>query len=217
MPPKKNVEHDPPGGEVAVPRFAARGKAYVYVLPRQGEEMIKLGFSRDPFDRFRTLHPRFHAYFDLQQGLLIEVDTIREARRIERLLIERWPEHRASAPFDVSSHAGGHTEWFRGIDGEVVEFAQRIAQRYGYTVHAPLQAWLRTRMLDYLENLYDWAERLHEAIEWQACNVPELSRDRRYETALRETLDAFSAMGVDTTARIPDGAQRWYARQGGRT
>ena len=184
MPAKKKAPYGPSDRDVQIPRFAGRGKAYVYVLPRDGEDQIKLGFSRDPFERFRTLHPRFYAYFNLQQGLLIEVDTIREARRIERLLIERWPEHRASAPFDVSSHAGGHTEWFRGIGDEAAAFAQRVAERYGYTVYAPLQAWLRIRMCDYLENLYDWAQRLLEAIEWQACNMPEVTRDPGYASAL---------------------------------
>lgn len=203
----------PPDRDVATPRFEKKGKAYVYVLPRAAEDHVKLGFSRDPFERFRTLHPRFHDFFDLQQGLLIEVDTIKEARRIERLLIERWPEHRAAAPFDVSAQAGGHTEWFRGINDAVVEFSRRVADRYGYTLHAPLSQWLSGRMSDYAGDLYDWSLRMFEIIEWQHSNVPSQARDGRYASVLRETLDAFRAVGMDTDSVLPRTVQRWYASQ----
>jgi hypothetical protein len=46
------------------PRFASRGKAYVYVLPCRDEDLLKVGFSRDPFTRFSTLHRRFFDFFD---------------------------------------------------------------------------------------------------------------------------------------------------------
>ena len=41
------------------PRFASRGRTFVYVLPCRDEDILKVGFSRDPLDRFRTLHRRF--------------------------------------------------------------------------------------------------------------------------------------------------------------
>lgn len=182
------------------------------MLPCFGDDLVKLGFSRDPFERFRTLHPRFFTFFDLHQGLLIEVDSVKEARRIERLLIERWPEHRSSAPFDVSAQAGGHTEWFRGIGDASVEFAHRLADRYGYCVHAPLRQWLHGRMTEYSDELFDWSLRFFEIIDWQECNLPEYSRDGRYAAALGETLDAFFAVDVEIYRRLPVVVQAWYER-----
>lgn len=202
--------------EFQFPRFATRGKAYVYVLPRRGEDLVKLGFSRDPFERFRTLHPGFYRYFDLQRGLLVELDTVKEARRIERLLIERWPDHRTSAPLEVSPQAGGHTEWFRGIGDDVVPFAQRVADRYGYAIHAPLRHWLHGRMLDYADGLFDWAQRHFDVIEWQDCNLPMHSHDPRYALALEATLAAFEAVGVDVSGRVPMAVQDWYRNRDGR-
>jgi hypothetical protein len=200
-------------GEVRLPRFENKGRAYVYVLPRLGEDQVKLGFSRDPFERFRTLHPQFHAFFDLDQGLLVELDSIKEARRIERLFIERWPEHRCSAPLEVSSQAGGCTEWFRGISEHADVFAQRIAERYGYQVHRPLKRWLHQRMSGYADALFDWSLQIVEIIEWQECNVPEHARDGRFAIALKGTLDALSVVGVNTHRRLPPAVQRWYSRQ----
>lgn len=199
--------------DVRIPRFERKGKAYVYVLPRSGEDLVKIGFSRDPFERFRTLHLHFYAFFDLQKGLLLEVDSIREARRMERLFIERWPEHRASAPFEVASHAGGHTEWFRGIEEYTDAFAHRVAERYGYCLHTPLQQWLKQRMSEYAEDLFDWSLRLLEIIDWQACNLPESSQDRKYADVLRDTLDAFCAVGVAIEKHVPCAVHRWYASQ----
>src|SRR5215472_5752189 len=102
-----------PGWDLPDP--AGRGRTFVYVLPLCGEDLTKLGFTHDPVQRFRSFHPRFFALFDLERGLLVETGRLREARRLERLLIERWPEHRAQAPLLVAEAAGGHTEWFRGI------------------------------------------------------------------------------------------------------
>ena len=34
--------------ESPIPRFASRGRAYVYVLPCRDEDLLKVGFSRDP-------------------------------------------------------------------------------------------------------------------------------------------------------------------------
>ena len=60
--------------DFTAPRFAARGKAYVYVLPCRDEDLLKVGFSRESMQRFRTLHRSFFECFDLERGLLIEVD-----------------------------------------------------------------------------------------------------------------------------------------------
>ncbi|RDS84931.1 GIY-YIG nuclease family protein [Dyella monticola] len=203
------------GADWDLPRTSTRGRTFVYVLPSLSEDLTKVGFTQDPIQRFRSFHPRFFALFDLEQGMLAEVGPLREARRLERLLIERWPAHRASPPLLVSDAAGGHTEWFRGIAGEVGPFVRRTTERYGYTLHAPLSAWLRARFMERADSLYDWSLRMLAMIEWQAANLLPEARDPRYAQALGDTLDACNAVGMDLAALLAPAVQAWYAAQRG--
>jgi hypothetical protein len=202
-------------GDWNLPRTADGGRVFVYVLPSLGEDLVKVGFTRDPVQRFRSFHPRFFTLFDLEQGLLVEAGRLREARRLERLLIERWPEHRAWAPLLVSAGAGGHTEWFRGIAQEVGPFVRRVAQRYGYALHAPLSDWLRARFSERADQLYEWSRRLLATIEWQSANVPPALRDPRYAQALVDNLDACRAVGMELARLLPADVLAWYAAASG--
>jgi hypothetical protein len=195
--------------EFTHPRFASTGRTYVYVLPCQGEDLLKVGFTRDPLQRFRTLHRRFYAFFDLEAALLIETEHLREARRIERLFIERWPEHQAPAPLVIPQSAAGHTEWFRGIRAPVCDFAHTLAQRYGHEVHAPLRAWLASRFLQRSDVLFDWSQRMLDFIEYQALNVSLEERTDAYALALEDALDACRSVGLDLDALVPGPVLRW--------
>lgn len=197
------------------PRVVLRGRTFVYVLPSLGEDLTKVGFTQDPVQRFRSFHPRFFALFDLEQGLVVETGRLRDARRLERLLIERWPEHRATAPLLVSEAAGGHTEWFRGIGEEVGAFVQRAAERYGYAVHAPLSGWLRARFQERADQLYEWSLRMLGMIEWQAANLPPEACDPRYVRALVDTLDACRAVDMPLGDLLPPAVLAWYASASG--
>jgi len=185
----------------------------VYVLPCRGEDLVKVGFSRDPLQRFHTLHRRFFNFFDLEAGLLIETEHLREARRIERLFIEKWPEHQAPAPLAIAKSAGGHTEWFRGIQGPVNDFAVRLATRYDHKVHAPLRSWIAERLLDRSSVLYDWSMRLLSLIADQAAYSTSETNASPYAIALRDALDACLAVGMDLFSLVPDTVLRWYERQ----
>ncbi|WP_158621177.1 GIY-YIG nuclease family protein [Dyella dinghuensis] len=184
-------------------------RTYVYVLPNLGEDLIKVGLTQDPFERFRAFHPRFYAYFDLEQGLLIETRQLREARRVERLFIERWSEHRATAPTIVHETAGGHTEWFRGIETLVPEFAARIAERYGYTLHTPLKAWLGGRLFEHADTLYQWSSTVLDDIQQKALYEPGV-RDQRLESMLRNMLDMYAAMDFQIEPLVPVSVFTWY-------
>lgn len=192
------------------------GQAFVYVLPCLGEDLTKIGFTRHPVQRFRSFHARFFELFDLERGLLIEMPRQREARRLERLLMERWPDHRATAPLLVAEAAGGHTEWFRGIGREIGPFISRIADRYGYVEHKPLRGWLYAYFNERADQLYEWSLRMLEMIQWQAANVPAPAQDRRYAKALAEALDACAAVGIDLSRRVPPAVMAWLqARESG--
>jgi hypothetical protein len=52
-----------------LPRFASRGRAFVYIA-RAATTTCSRSLSRNPLERFRTLHARFFDFFDLEQALV---------------------------------------------------------------------------------------------------------------------------------------------------
>jgi hypothetical protein len=200
-------------GDIGPPRQASRGRTFVYVLPCHGEDLLKVGFTRDPLQRFQTLHKRFFTFFDLEAGLLIETDRLRDARRLERLFIERWPEHNAPAPLQIPTSAAGHTEWFRGIKADVATFAQRLAERYDHTLHAPLRAWVGAQFLERSDALYDWSTQLLAGIEDARAHGARMADLRRYTEALTDTMDACQSLGIDPSAILPPQVVAWIETQ----
>ena len=76
--------------EVRYPQFASRGRAYVYVLPCRDEDLLKLGFSRDPFTRFHTLHRRFYEFFDLEDDVEAFTSPLPRVRVIPIERFDPW-------------------------------------------------------------------------------------------------------------------------------
>jgi hypothetical protein len=193
--------------EFTEPRFAARGRAYVYVLPCRDEDLLKIGFSREPLQRFRTLHRRFFEFFDLQRGLLIEVDRVAQARRIERWFLTTWAEQRAPAPLVVPMAAAGHTEWYRGIDGEVTPMAYQLAQREGLTLHAPLRPWLAAQLMERADTLYGWSEQM---LGQSQLEREYLGQQGPTEQALLDTLDLCESLALPLEQLLPSTVLQWY-------
>jgi hypothetical protein len=200
--------------EVGYPRFAGRGRTFVYVLPCREADILKVGFSRDPLDRLRTLHRRFFEFFDLDRGLLIETDHLRDARRIERLFITTLAADRAPAPLAVRQSAAGHTEWFRGVSPAVEALARKVCTEQGHPLHAPLSAWLRERLNDSSGLLYDWSARMLEMIEYAHFNAAPDPGWRLGEKALRDALDACVALDLELRALVPAAVFAWYHGDG---
>ncbi len=196
--------------EAPHPRYASRGRTFVYVLPCRDEDILKVGFSRDPLDRFHTLHRRFFEFFDLDRGLLIDTDHLRDARRIERLLITTFADQRAPAPLVVPRSAAGHTEWFRGVSPLVEALAREICDQQGFLLHAPLTTWLRNHLDERVEWLFGWSTRMLEALEYEYFNLPREARNGAGERALRDTLDTCVALGMNLQARVPADVLDWY-------
>jgi len=192
------------------PRRAHQGRTFVYILRCQGEDLLKVGFSHQPMVRFHALHPRFYTFFDLDESFLIETDRLKEARRIERLFIERWPEHQASAPLTIRPTAGGHTEWFRGVGDSVFEIARRLAERYGHPVHAPVRLWLRAQMMERADLLFAWSDRLFQIIDWQDQKRHDQAPEPRYRRMLCDALDAMESVGIDSKSLVPEPVHRCY-------
>jgi hypothetical protein len=200
--PSSDDEFDAP-----IPRFASRGKAFVYVLPCRDRDLVKVGFARDPLKRFMDLHRRFHAFFDLDRGLLVAVETVAQARAIERTLLTRFADARANAPLEVREVAAGKTEWYQGIDPQVTREAEALAAAGDHEVIAPLRNWLGKRLEENADRAYDWAARLYEAIaEAHAYGA----RPERAEAALAQTIERYEAVGIRARGFLPDDVVAWY-------
>ena len=160
-----------------------------------------------------NLPTRFHEdpeFFDLDRGLLIQADHLSDARRIERLFISTFAEHRAPAPLVVRKVAAGHTEWFRGVASSVDVLARELCADRGFVLHAPLSSWLRERFVERSTLLYGWSARMLEALEYEYFNVPALSRNGYGEKALRDALDACAALGMEIRTLVPGQVLDWY-------
>lgn len=195
----------------AFPRRLSRGRAFVYVLPCRNDNLFKIGFTRDPWERWRTLHRRFFDVFDLEHGVLVATSRVNEARRLERQLLETFSDYRALAPLVTPSSAGGDTEWFRGVMTEAVDLAREVAARDAGKWQSPGD-WMRGFLLERRELLFSWTAAMLEALEFEAHNPSIDSRQfgARCERALLDTVDAYYAVGLNIDEYLPDQVRRWH-------
>ncbi|NID15085.1 GIY-YIG nuclease family protein [Luteibacter yeojuensis] len=196
--------------EAPYPRFASRGRAFVYVVPCRDEDLLKLGFSRDPFTRFSTLHRRFFEFFDLDRGMLVDAERVAAARGIERQLIEAFTEHQATAPLAVRAAAGGHTEWYRGAHADVAATLRRLADGEGLLLRENLRPWLREHLMARADLLHDWSLRIVDTLDWARNNAPDDPGAARLRRALLDTWDMFEAAGIDVRSLVPASVSHWH-------
>lgn len=202
--------NDQPG----YPRLAERGRTFVYILPCRDEDILKVGFSRDPLQRLHALHRRYFQFFDLQRALLVEVDQLRDARRVERLLITRFAPYRAPPPLVVRQAAAGRTEWFRGVAQPIDQLARKIASEEGVTLHSPLKSWLRDRFNEHSDRLYDLSMRMLDSIDYEQFNLASDERAGRTAIALRHLLDVYAALDLDLSVLVSPRVLSWYGTRG---
>lgn len=186
-------------------RSPSRGRCFVYVLPCAYEDILKLGFSRDPLDRMQALHPRWFEFFDLDRALLIETETVRDARDMELGLQRVVAEHNAPAPLVIRREAAGHGEWYRGAQELLSRTAATLAAG-GYILHARLRPWLRERLLERSDRLYGWTLGVltPDDLERPASTLP--------QRAVRDRLDAFVALDIGLEPFLSPDVHAWYVR-----
>lgn len=195
--------------EGSVLRTLSTGRCFVYVLPCREQDTLKIGYARDPWARMRTLHPRFHDFFDLERGALLEVDRVREARALEKDLKSRFADARDVEPLQIRERAGGRFEWFRGVHPQVIDELQLLSGELGYPLHMPIRDWLREQWLMQLSHLVDWSQHRYEQIEalhFSADSIHALQSER----ALRNLLDSWQSIGVPLEDRLDSRLRRWY-------
>lgn len=194
--------------EFIQPRTLGRGRSYVYLLPCRDQDLLKIGFSREPLLRMRTLHRRFFDYFDLERGLLLEVERVAQARAIERDILLRYAAERSPAPLAVSEQAAGYTEWLRGVAPEVAAHLREVAERDDHPLHG-LRDWVRSMFEAQLDRLYDLSLKLLEAVEYEAFNVPKELATEQAARGLLYVLDACDAVSIDIATVFPERVLRW--------
>lgn len=190
---------DPVGDHVP-----SRGRAYLYVFPCLWEDHCKLGFSRDPLSRLQALHRRYFELFDLDRALLVETETVRDARDLELQWRRRLVEHNAPPPMTVRVEAGGGTEWYRGAQAQL-EAAAAALQQQGHVLHVPLRPWLRHALVSRAELLHAWtlAQLSPGELDGSAGPTP-------MQQAVRDTLDQFTNMDIDVEPWLPPPVWEWY-------
>lgn len=190
-------------------RTPSRGRCFLYVAPCLLEDLLKLGFSREPLQRFQALHRRWFELFDTQGIMLVEADSVRDARAMEARLRRELSEYNSNVPLTVREEAGGAREWYRGASDHLVRAVEELRQQ-GHAVHAPATAWLRDALLARAELLYAWTGAMLsvDEIELRAGITPA-------QRAVRDALDAYAALGVDPSQWLPENVQHWYRAGGG--
>jgi len=188
-------------------RPAASGASFVYVFPRPGEDLLKLGMSRDPLARLQSLHPRWYDFFDLDAGWIVATDRVREARAIELRLARLLGQHHAPAPLTALRDAGGDTEWYRGATAVLGDEAASL-QSQGYVVHSPLRRWLAPRMRDYGRQLFHWSEDLLQQV---SASTRQEVLPSSLEWTLCHGLDALPALGLRLDEFVSPRVLDWHA------
>jgi hypothetical protein len=195
--------------ELPAPRFVSRGRTYVYLLPCRDEDLLKIGLTQAPLHRMRSFHRRYFDLFDLGRGWLLELDRLSQARTVERHLLRTLVERRSPPPLVVAHAAGGYTEWHRGVYDEAEALLRNASNLGGHTLFS-LDRWLYDYFLERADLLHDWSSRMLEQIEYQVHNVPRDEWQMGLPHALRDTLSACIATGLEPWRWVPPAVRHWY-------
>jgi hypothetical protein len=199
----------PEARDPATARTLSQGRCYLYVAPCAYEDLLKLGFSRDPLERLQSLHRRWFEFFDLERIRLVETESVREARSLELALHHQLSEYNTPVPLTIQTEAGGAGEWYRGAYAHLQSATDQFARR-GYRLHAPARDWLRRELLARAELLYSWVQ--------SALSIEEIERRvgiTPMQAAVRDALDAFVALDIPLDERLPPNVLQWYRAGGG--
>ena len=205
---------DPHGADADAPpwRILSSGRCYAYVLPCREMDCLKVGFTRDPLARLRTLHPRHFEVFDLDRAALVEVEHVRDARAIESALKRSLAEYRSTEPLVIRSRAGGKHEWYRGACPQALDLIERRAEDDGFRLHRPLSSWLRESLLARRDVLYSGSQQLLDALQF--AREQGVEADARGARVLVDVLDTCVAVGIDPRSIVPEAVAAWHARGG---
>ena len=191
----------------------SEGRCFVYVFPCAYEDILKLGFSRDPIGRLQALHHRYFDFFDLDRAFLIQTETVLDARRLESSLGRSIDLHNAPAPLVIRREAAGHTEWYRGACNQLAMAAQELSAD-GYLLHQPIRPWVRQNLIARSDRLFFWSSEMLNAI----VSDPHIDEaTRAAQCTLRDALDACTALDIDLEPMVSDTVLRWHRTVSGKS
>jgi hypothetical protein len=182
--------------------------AFVYVVPARFEEILKIGFSREPVRRIRSFHARYFEYFDLDLGFVITLNDEKDARRVERLLARQFAVHRTHAPLVIEQAPGGHTEWYRRAYALALEASTRIVVEGGYPPLIFATTLIRERLLREREHLFEHATALVDLVDALGAEDPQALK---LAAAFGDVLDAFMAFDIPVDEYLPDDFKNRFA------
>lgn len=180
------------------------GRCYTYIFPCAWEDHCKIGFSRDPLDRITSLHRRWYDAFDVDRIVLLETDSVRESRDLELRLRRPLTAHNAPPPSTMRVEAAGLTEWFRGVSGALQSAVNSLATE-GFRVHQG-RAWMAVELSARSDTLFEWTLAQLSIDDLDAA-IP--TPDRPH---VRDTLDAFTSLGIDLGNKLSPEVLAWYRR-----
>ena len=184
---------------------APRGRCYTYVFPAAWEDHCKIGFSRDPLSRLQQLHRRWFEFFDIDAAVVVETETVRDARDLELALRRPFAAHNAPAPLTVRAGAAGHTEWFRGVAAPLAAAVDAL-HASGHAVHA-LRPWAHDALLARADLLFAWSQAQLSVDELEGLAGP-----TPVQQLVRDMLDGYRALGIDPEPLLPPAVWAWYQR-----
>lgn len=192
----------------AAARTLSRNRCFLYVAPCAYEDLLKLGFSRDPLQRLQSLHRRWFEFFDIDRIALVETETVGDARALERMLKRELAEFNTVVPLTVLPEAGGQSEWYRGAGVRLANALQELEARE-YRIHAPAREWFRNALRQRRDLLYSWTEVMLsvDELERRAGSTPA-------QRTVRDALDAFEAFGISLEDSLPAAVLRWRSVKG---
>jgi len=174
--------------------------ASVYIIPARFEEILKIGFSREPAHRIRSFHPRYFEYFDLDRAFVICANDEKDARRIERLFALQLADHRTHAPLVIEQAPGGHTEWYRCAYELAREASTQIVFEGGYPPLTSAATLIREHLLREREHLFEHATAFVDVIDGLGNDDPQALK---IAAAFRDVLDAFEAFDIPVDEYLP--------------
>lgn len=183
--------------------LAIDGRCFAYVFPCAWEDHCKIGFSADPLGRIAALHPRWFGFFDLEGGMLVEAESIRDARDLELELRAGLGGYNAPAPLAIRIPAGGHTEWFRGVSALLAERVATLGAR-GYRTYR-LGDWLQAALQQRADRLHEWT-----LVQLSVDELEGLAGPTPAQQHVRDVLDACVALGIGLEPRLAPAVLDWY-------
>jgi hypothetical protein len=135
---------------------------FVYLLPLSDGSAFKVGFSSNPLQRIYSFSHRYFERFDLNQAVLLQMDSCDRVRSVEASLKQALAEARTEAPSWVPVEAGGHTEWFSSLSFVQAEEQLRSCAKMGEPTRlVMLSDFIGSELTRLTSSFEEWA--LHQA------------------------------------------------------